>query len=395
MPEPADPDAAEPELQASPRLPGPRGAGRLISLVGIAFTAYALSADAASAAPWAIVVGIAALAAWLALTALPPATPLWPRLVLLAVMIVAGGVTSAATASIASAVLVVGIVTVLGSTAVPLSLGFVFTASGLLTIAICALTAPPVLQVLVSIAGVAAGVLIGLARRQTRLATDRERRTAQELVEANRALAASAVRDERARIARDLHDVLAHTLGGLVVQLDAVEALAEAGRVDQAAARAHSARELAADGLRDARIAVGVLDGTRALDLADLADQVRHLVATEQRLGASVAADIADLHGTATPALVQAFGEAARESLTNARKHAPAASVRLRLGPDGGMLVLDVANDLAGPHSALAGSGSHRGLDGIRERFSALPGGEVRISDSAGAFRLRAEAKVS
>lgn len=399
----AEPDAEEPTSTQpqpglppqSPRLPGPRGIGRLISLIGIALTAYAIWTDAEPMAPWAIGVGAAALLAWLVLTALPAAAPLWPRLALLAVMIVAGGVTSALTASVASAVLVVAIVTVLGSTAVPLTVGFTFTASALLAVAICALFAPPMLQVLVSIAGVAAGVLIGLARRQARLATARERRTAQELVEANRALAASAVRDERARIARDLHDVLAHTLGGLVVQLDAVEALTEAGRIGEAADRAHAARELAADGLREARIAVGVLDGTRALDLADLVEQVRRLITTEQRLGASVVADVAELHGPATPALVQAFGEAARESLTNARKHSPGASVRLSLGLDGRMLVLDVANARVGAHAGLSASGSGRGLDGIRERFSALPGGAVRVTTDAGTFRLHAAAGAS
>ena len=377
------------------RVPGPRGVGRLISLVGIALIAFVLWRDTGSSDPWMTVIAVTALAAWLFLAALPAGAALWLRLVLLALMVIGGAVASTTTTGVASAVLIVGIVTVIGSTVLSLAVGFVFVASGLLAIAICALTAPPVLQVLASIAGIAAGVLIGLARRQARQATERERRTAQELVEAHRALAASAVRDERARIARDLHDVLAHTLGGLVVQLDAVEALAESGRVEEAAARAHAARELAADGLRDARVAVGVLDGTRALDLADLAEQVRHLVTTEQRLGASITADIADLRGSASPALVQAFGEAAREALTNARKHAGGAAVRLGLGLEDGMLVLEVVNGGADPHAVLAASGSGRGLDGIRARFTRLPGGEADITTDHGAFRLRAKARRS
>ena len=64
---------------------------------------------------------------------------------------------------------------------------------------------------------------------------------------------------QRQSVARDIHDVLAHSLGGLVIQLDAVEALLESGDVDAARSRVADARALAASGLGEARRAVDAL----------------------------------------------------------------------------------------------------------------------------------------
>ncbi len=379
------------------RLPGAQGVTRLVSLAGVAFTASALWPEVRTAAPWVLGLAIACLLAWAALSLLPARVPVWPRITLLALMIVAGAGAASLSSGVASVALLVGVVMAFGSTAVPLPVGIATTAAALAVTGAAALAAPHPSQ-LVAAGCAAGGALIGIARRQARAATERERLTARRLVDAHRALAESAARDERTRIARDLHDVLAHTLGGLVVQLDAVEALADAGRLDEVATRARAARELAADGLRDARVAVGVLDGTRSVELSELAAQVRRLVAAEQQLGADVVAHVDDLQGAAAPAVIDAFREAVRESLTNARKHAPGRRVRLRLAADGRMLVLEVANALAEPGAEpgmLASSGSGRGLSGIRSRAGELPGGEVSVSDEGGEFTLRLRATAS
>lgn len=341
-------------------------------------------------------VAIASLIAWAALSLLPARAPLWSRVVLLAVMVVAGAIAASLSTGVASVVLLVGVVMVLGATTTPLSTGIAITAVALAAVAASALLAPQPSQ-LVAAGCAVGGILIGIARRQARDATERERLTARRLVDAHRALAESAARDERTRIARDLHDVLAHTLGGLVVQLDAVEGLAEAGRLDEVVSRARAARELAADGLHDARVAVGVLDGTRSVDLSDLAAQVRRLVSADQQLGAEVDAHVEELHGVAAPAVIDAFREAVRESLTNARKHAPGRTVRLRLTTDGRMLVLEVANAFAADaeRGMLASSGSGRGLHGIRARVQELPGGEVSFSTAGEEFSLRVTARAS
>src|SRR5438067_2045253 len=74
---------------------------------------------------------------------------------------------------------------------------------------------------------------------------------------ANRGQARAAALDERARIAREIHDVLAHSLGALAVQLDVAEALLDDG-AERAQVREHvsRARGLTVDGLAEARRAI-------------------------------------------------------------------------------------------------------------------------------------------
>ncbi|MGN6198764.1 histidine kinase, partial [Humibacter sp.] len=96
---------------------------------------------------------------------------------------------------------------------------------------------------------VVVALLAGINRRQAR---------ARQVAAAELAERTAAMREEQAKaatmaarqsLARDMHDVLAHSLGGLVIQLDAVEAQLEAGKTDAALARLHDARSMAASGL--------------------------------------------------------------------------------------------------------------------------------------------------
>lgn len=191
----------------------------------------------------------------------------------------------------------------------------------------------------------------------------------------------------RAGIARDLHDVLAHSLGGLVVQLDAVEAQLEAGHTESALERTRSARALAAEGLDEARNAVAAL---REPGATDLADAVAALVETSRLLGATV-----DLHQTGTagpvpPLAATALRRAAQELLTNARKHAPGAHVGVSLDWRPDAVVLTVRTPRSEP-GELGRSGGGRGLAGIRERFAEVRGGRVEVDDGD-PFTVRVEA---
>ncbi|GAB3929277.1 histidine kinase [Kribbella albertanoniae] len=210
-------------------------------------------------------------------------------------------------------------------------------------------------------------IAFGLNRRQYEIQV---RQTRELLVQTRRAQserARAAALDERGRIARDLHDVLAHSLGALSVQLEVAEALLDERRdVDGALERVRRSRRLAVQGLTEARNAVAAL---RADDVPELADAVQALAEQHQAdHGAPVDLTVVGmptkLGSTATVALLNT----AREALTNAAKHAPgtAISINLRYG---GAVRLEVRN--AGPTS-----GEGFGLTGMRERL-ALVGGTL------------------
>jgi len=195
--------------------------------------------------------------------------------------------------------------------------------------------------------------------------------------------------EESTRIAREIHDVLAHTLAGLAIQLEATSALVEQGAErDDVLARLRRAYELAREGLRETRRAVGALRGDSALS-TPLA--VEALVA-DYRLSANAPAtltidgDHSRLRGAAGQAIVRV----AQEALTNARKHAPGAEVAVTVHA-GEQLVLVVANGPGdgGPidPAALAGSGGGYGVKGMRERAQLL-GGTLRAGAERDGWRV-------
>jgi signal transduction histidine kinase len=183
--------------------------------------------------------------------------------------------------------------------------------------------------------------------------------------------------EEQTRIAREIHDVLAHSLAGLTIQLEATAALLGQGADPETIrARIKRAHELARDGLRETRRAVGALRDESAAP-AGLA--IRALVDGHRSEG--------DVPLTLTldcePLLMGPLGEAVlrvvQEALTNVRKHAPGAAVSVSITSDDSAVVVVVENRLPAPVTAgaptdLAGSGSGYGLRGMRERAQLLGG---------------------
>ncbi|WP_159048676.1 sensor histidine kinase [Streptomyces sp. NRRL F-4489] len=193
--------------------------------------------------------------------------------------------------------------------------------------------------------------------------------------------AETAVLAERARIARDLHDVLAHSLGGLVIQLDALDAVSTARGADpDVLRRVRTAREMAADGLVAAKHAVDALRRLPAGIDAALGEIAAGVRAQGMAVDVEIRGEAARVPGPVSEVLASVTVEA----LTNARKHAPQrpAGVLVEAGRDA--VLLRVTNPLAPPGTApeprLAGG---HGIPGMRER-ARIVGGRLSAGPTNG-----------
>ncbi len=199
---------------------------------------------------------------------------------------------------------------------------------------------------------------------------------------------------ERRRIAREMHDVLAHRLSLLSVHAGALEFNSDAPAADVAEA-AGVIRESARAALEELRGVIGVLreDGGASLTdppqptLADLDALVEESRAAGMRITARI-----DLDDATPPAAVgRTAYRIAQEGLTNARKHAPGAAVTLTVQAPDRALQVEVRS--LAPVAVVSGStlpGAGTGLIGLAERVT-LAGGELEHGvDADGAFVLRA-----
>ncbi|MFF5187835.1 sensor histidine kinase [Streptomyces sp. NPDC000345] len=192
-----------------------------------------------------------------------------------------------------------------------------------------------------------------------------ERLLAQERA-ARAAEAESAALAERARIAREIHDVLAHSLSAQLVHLEAARLLIERGvGREQILERVVAARGMARDGLDETRQALSALRG----DLTPLEDFLTGLARAAHGAEVTVGGERRALPAEAS----QAVRRVAQEALTNARKHAPGAKVRVRLDYGPHEVTLDI-RDSGGSPGELAATGGGYGLLGMRERAELLGG---------------------
>ena len=231
--------------------------------------------------------------------------------------------------------------------------------------------------------------LIGLTRRQYVA----QGRAAEALVAQTRQTEAASRRaaalDERTRIAREIHDVLAHALGGLTVQLEAAElVLAERGDVEGALERIRSCRHTAREGLEEARRAVAALRS----DPLPLAESLTGLLESHRQQG-----DLGELvlEGTPralSPEVTLALMRTVQEALTNARRHAPGSAVSVRLIYEASTTRVIVTNNATAraPASVGAAPTGGYGLAGMRERLE-LAGGHLTAGPGPGGWTVRAE----
>ena len=215
------------------------------------------------------------------------------------------------------------------------------------------------------------GVTGGLLRRY-RLSREATEMLLAQLEDARDDQARAAAAEERASIARELHDVLAHSLSGLSIQLEVVRKLAATTESPpELRAAIDGAADLAKQGVIEARDAVGAL---RRDDQRLGVDQIPALVEHFRRdFHLAVDYTVTGTPRPVTPDLGLALYRVAGEALTNVARHATGASTRVELAFDPALVRLSVTDD-GGQPSALADTGSGWGLAGVRERVKRLGG---------------------
>ena len=218
-------------------------------------------------------------------------------------------------------------------------------------------------------------------RRRRELVSELARRTS-ELEAEEETFVRLSVERERARIARDLHDIVSHHLALMVIQAGAGR-LAEQWDTEVAAGRFATIRDAGVEALTEADRLVALLqpDGRDLPRLEPLLDRAR-------AIGAHVLVTPTDL--ALAPEFETAAHHVVREALTNAMKHAPGAALHVRLALADRVLTITAHTDRVATASAIAASGSGLGLSGMRERLAPLGGSLEAGSDSDGGFRLSA-----
>lgn len=394
----------------------------LTALGGVAIVTALVTATPAPPM-WVTVVAITSVLAWVAralvLSVLRQgrsASRPRPGAVVVAlhvVAIVAGCIAAPQTNGLTIVPAGVSLLVLIGTASIQLVGGLALGAASIGVLAVsCFAADTPVPVTLGMIGGMILAVFAGLNRRQLRLAE----LTASELRERDLAVrqeqAQNALLTDRQQLAREIHDVLAHSLGGLVIQLDAVDALLEAGDAPAARDRAADARVLATEGLAEARRAVAALrapdargdDDRPAPTVDSVARGLRDLVTTHRSLGGII--DVTErgvpfaLDGPQASALLRST----QESLSNARRYAPGQPVRLDLEwqtPSDPQAEADdhtarvrlvVSNPVSDDAPVTVSTSGHHGLLGMRERVDALRhGGRIDARVQGDRFELVVE----
>ncbi|GAA0586371.1 sensor histidine kinase [Actinomadura livida] len=227
------------------------------------------------------------------------------------------------------------------------------------------------LGLLAAFAGITAG---GVASRQNAVAQEATRR----------AEAANAVLAERSHIAREIHDILAHSLSAQIVHLEGARLLlSRDGDRVQALERVERARNLARSGLEETRRALATLRGEMPEPqevIAELAEEFYQ--STGRPCEVRVTGDPRDLPPQAGLTVVRT----AQEALTNVRKHAPGARAHVTLRYLGDKVELEVT-DSGGTEPVVAADGGGYGLVGMRERAELIDGTLMTGPDGRG-FRV-------
>jgi signal transduction histidine kinase len=219
-----------------------------------------------------------------------------------------------------------------------------------------------------TLSAVLSGAILGVSRRESQERITERART--EMLA------------QRNHLARELHDVLAHTLSALSLQLEALTALMGDRPVEPAvAAQLNDIRRLVREGLEEAKGAVAALRE----DLPPLDERLSKLAA-ERRATIDMTGQVRDL----PPDVSLALYRVAQEALTNAAKHAPGAPADVHLDYGDKDITLTVSNPPSPqPPAAPDTTGGGYGIQGIKERVLLL-GGAVDAGPHEGGWTVEA-----
>ncbi len=262
-------------------------------------------------------------------------------------------------------------------------------------------SASPALEAVEGFAPLVAGWFAGdsMATRRRYLAGLAEQAERERANEAERAR--QQVRQERVRIARELHDVIAHTLAVITVQAGVGRRLM-AERPEEARTALESIEMIGRTAQDELRVVLGLLRdeeaGVAALTpaLADLTE----LAETVRASGTVVKLRLPDTDRALSPALELSVYRVVQEALTNVVKHAPGACTTVDLVVSAGHVRFEVADDggtaerLAGDAEQASGPRTGHGIVGIRERIGAFGGWLVAEPVAGRGFRVVAEVPI-
>lgn len=240
-------------------------------------------------------------------------------------------------------------------------------------------------MVVVTVAEVLAGLYIGTQREYVSSLHEQKRQAEEQ----NRLQIEKARSLERERIAREMHDVLAHRISLISMHSGALAYRTDLNR-DQVRETSALISATAREALSDLRQVLGVLRGDEPLQPQPTLSELPTLITEARDAGMTIryTSEIGDT-ALVPETLGRTLYRIAQEALTNAAKHSPTATVNLGVyGCRGDGLTMTVSN-LRRPAPLPGSAGAGLGLVGMRERV-ALAGGELMVRDEHRRFTLEA-----
>ncbi|MFI7699188.1 sensor histidine kinase [Nonomuraea sp. NPDC049480] len=226
-------------------------------------------------------------------------------------------------------------------------------------------------------------VILGHTRRLRRLAT----------LQVAEEFGRRRLLEERARIARELHDVVAHHMSVIAVQAASAPYRIEGGVSEAVAGEFAAINAAARESLHDMRHLLGALRGSgeapRTAPQPGLGDLGR-LVESVRRAGVPVELMVTEPAPPLSPAESVTVYRIVQEALSNVVRHAPGARTTVSVRTDGDAVTVEVANERPAQPAGAAQPGAGLGLIGMRERVAAVGGALTAAANDGGGFTVHA-----